>query len=108
MYVNPGELRSKIIIVGDTGEKNENGFPVGEKIIHACYAKFTRKTGKEKDEASTQVNEVQVRFLIRYTAKDISKDMTVIYKNHRYDIQDINDIAEEHKYIELFCVLGDL
>lgn len=108
MYVNPGELNKNIKIVCDSGTVNENGFPTGEMTIHKCYAKYTRKTGTEKDEAGAEVNEAPVRFLIRYTKKEINKNMTVLYKNRRYDIQDVNDIGEQHRYLELFCKEGDL
>ena len=108
MYVNPGELRKKIQIVADSGEKDEDGFPVGDKIVHKCSAKYSRKTGTEKDGAGAEINEVAVRFLIRYTKKALHKNMKVLYAGKRYDIQDINDIQDEHRYMEIFCKVGDL
>lgn len=108
MYVNPGELKKKIQIVADSGEKDADGFPVGEKVIHECRAKYTRKTGTEQDGAGTEINNAYVRFLIRYTKKALHKNMLVLYAGKRYDILDINDICDEHRYIEIFCKLGDL
>lgn len=108
MYVNPGELNKKIRIMETSSQKNENGFPIGEKQVHKCYAKYTRKTGTQKNEADAEINEASVRFLIRYTKKKLHKNMWVVYADKRYDIQDVNDIGDEHRYIELFCKLGEL
>lgn len=108
MYVNPGELKKRIEIVTDSGKKNENGFSVGEETVHKCAAKYTRQTGTEKEGAGADVNKANVRFLIRYTKKKLSHKMQVIYAGKRYNIHDINDIGDEHRYLELFCTLGEL
>lgn len=108
MYVNPGELNKKIEIIADSGEKDSDGFPVGDVIVHKCYAKYTRKTGTEKEGAGAEIGEASIRFLIRYTKKMLHKNMKIVYAGKKYDIQDVNDINDEHRYIELFCKLGEL
>lgn len=108
MYVNPGELNRMITIVKDSCEKNENGFPVGEDIlVHKCRAKYTRKTGKKKESAGTEIGEYEVRFLIRYTKKELDIGMKVKYREKTYAVEDINDIGDEHRYIEIFCKQGE-
>lgn len=110
MYVNPGELKKRIEIIADSEEKDSDGFPVSDSdiIIHSCRAKYTRKVGKEESGAGTEVNTATVRFLIRYTKKELHTDMRVRYAGKIYSIEDINDIGDEHRYIEIFCKQGDL
>lgn len=109
MYVNPGELKKTIKIVADNEEKDADGFPLdGYKVIHQCRAKYSRKTGTERDGADAEINEAYVRFLIRYTKKALHKNMRVLYAGKQYDILDINDIRDEHRYIEIFCKIGEL
>lgn len=102
MQVNPGELNKKIKIC-KIGETDSRGFGGELEVVKKTWAKVTRKTGKEKEAAGTEINEAVTRFLIRYTKTAIDTTMVVAYKGKEYDIEDVNDIGEQQKYLELFC-----
>ena len=107
MYVNAGELNKRIEII-EKGGMGERGFRNNCQVIRKCYAKYTRKTGKERNAAGSDTSESYIRFLIRYTKTIIDTNMQVRYKGEVYEIEDVNDINDEHRYIELYCKRGEL
>lgn len=107
MYINPGELNKKIEIV-EVGRLGESGFRDEDVVVRTCCAKVTNKTGKERNAVDTGVNESYTRFLIRYTKQLLTTKMKIRYRSSVYDIQDINDLNEEHRYLELYCKKGEI
>ncbi len=111
MYVNPGELNKKILILKMGSEKDGDGFLTGEPtVVRRCHAKYTRKTAdKEVEGAGVEPDMKAVtRFLIRYTPVIIRTNMKVCYGGRYYDIEDVNDIGDRHEWIELHCKEGAL
>lgn len=106
MFVNAGELNKRIQILQPTETRNSGGFaaPATEPdVVHSCWAKFSQTSGTTLVKANADFSEEKVRFLIRYTAKEITTKMYVRYGGSRYDIEYINDYGDAHKYIELWC-----
>lgn len=102
MQVNPGELKHRIKIFKN-GEKDDDGFAGAPVLVKNPKAKFTRRTGTERESAGKEVQEAYVRFLIRYTSTPLDHEMFIEYKGIKYDIYDINDIGDRKEYIEIYC-----
>lgn len=65
MYVDPGELNKKIMIVAiDDTEKNKNGFRERkETVVRKAFAKVTRTKISEIMKAGREINLTKCRFL---------------------------------------------
>lgn len=105
MRVNSGELNKKIAIIEKKPVKDRDGYDAqqAETVIHTCWAKFTRTSGKETVKANADLGEVKCRFLIRFTKKPIDRKMSIRYAGSDYEIQFINDYEDSHAYIEIWC-----
>lgn len=103
MSVNPGELNKRIEIYILSGT-DPDGYPINaETLIHSCWAKFSRTSGTEMAKSNADFSTVKVRFLIRYTKKELSRKMIVKYSGRTYEIEYINDYEDRHEYVEIWC-----
>ena len=108
MNVNPGELNKKIKIVDFDGEKDKDGFiDKQERVVRESWAKVTRVNVKEVLKASTEMNLERCRFLIRYTQKEITRDMFVLYNGTYYQIEYINNYGDSNEYVEIMATAGE-
>lgn len=96
MVVNAGELNKRIQIF----RKGE------EQPAHSCWAKFSQTSGSTVQKAEADWGEVKVRFLIRYTKKDLDRKMFVRYAGADYEIEYINGYGDNRQYIEIWCKAG--
>lgn len=104
MNVNPGELNKKITIFEYTETQDEDGYPVKEKnLVHSANASFKRMSGAETVKANADFTTEKVRFLIRYTSKELDRRMLVEYNKKEYEIEYINDYEDAHEYIEIWA-----
>ena len=105
MYVNPGELRHRIqiISIAESG-RNANGFPTGktETVVRTCWAKVTYTSGQEIVKANSEFAEARQRFLVRYSATEITTDMYVRYHGKDYGIVYVNPYGDTHEYMEIW------
>ena len=107
MRVNPGTLNKRIDIVQVVRKQDDDGYwtePTDE-LIHHCWAQFSRTSGKEARQSDADYSETNVRFLIRWTSKELSRKMIVRYAGARYEIQYLNDYGDRHEYIEIVAKL---
>lgn len=105
MLIDPGEFRHKITIMKD-GEKDSRGFnttPVVVKERIKAKVSKNRNAGKEIEAGGTEINVSPVRFLIRKPKTPIDTMMYVVYKDKEYDIENVNDLGEEGRYLEIFA-----
>lgn len=108
MNVNPGELNKKIKIVLREGTKDKDGFKTLEdKVIREPYAKVTRTSGTEQMKAGTEMSIIKCRFLVRYSKKEITNDMFVLYKGIYYQIEYVNNYGDSNEYIEIVTEAGE-
>ncbi len=107
MRLNPGKLKHKIQIVNVIRTQNANGYWTDprDELLHSCWAQFSRTSGREVRQNDADYSETIVRFLIRWTAKPISRKMVVIYKGNRYEIQYVNNYGDSNDYIEIVARL---
>lgn len=104
MNVNPGELNKKITIFEYTETQDEDGYPVRKKnLVHNANASFKRMSGTETVKANADFTTEKVRFLIRYTRKELDRRMFVEYNKKEYEIEYINDYEDAHEYIEIWA-----
>lgn len=106
MRVNAGELDRRIEILLPTETRNDGGYLSPEttpRLIHRCWAKFSQTSGTTLVKAGADFAEERVRFLIRYTAREITTKMYVRYRGSRYDIEYVNDYGDGHEFMELWC-----
>lgn len=103
MYVDAGELDKRISIYRK-GPLDPDGYGEPDpELVHRCWAKFSRTSGREIVQANADFGEVKVRFLIRWTRKLIERKMFVRYRGTDYEIVYVNDYADRREYLELWC-----
>lgn len=106
MRVNAGSLDKRISIVQEVKEQDPDGYwSIKDRVVHACWAGFSRTSGKEIARNDADYQEVIVRFLIRYTSTAISRKMLVLYRGDRYEITYINDYGDSHEFMEIIAKL---
>ena len=104
LSVNSGELNKRIEIIEKATTRDPDGYPdKKESCFYSCWAKFTRTSGREKTAANSDFSEINVRFLIRYTKKEITRKMLVRYAGDDYEIVYLNDYGDSHRFIEVWC-----
>ncbi len=103
MNINPGEFKKKIDIIEIVNDQDKDGFPIQtNRVVHSCWAKFSRTSGTELVRANADFSEVAARFLIRFTKKEINTKMYVRYAGKLYDILYINNYEDSDEYIEIW------
>lgn len=109
MNVNPGELNKKIQIIKKEETQNENGFLVAtDRVVRACYAKYSNTSGTEIIKAGTEFSSAKMRFLVRYSPIEIDTDMFVKYSGKDYNIEYINPYGDSHEYLEIWTSLKEM
>ena len=104
MNVNPGALNKRISFISKTRTIDEEGYYIDtETIVLSCSAKFTRTSGTELIKADADFSDVKCRFLIRHTNTPLDRKMLVRYAGDDYGIVYLNDYADSHEYIEIWC-----
>lgn len=110
MYVDPGDLNKKIQIIkksdGETYD-DEGHLVENEVLVRDCWAKVSNTSGTEMLKAGTEFADAKKRFLIRYTATEITAAMVVRYKGLDHNILYINPYGDNKEYLELWTDLKE-
>lgn len=99
-------LRSRIDIYGNIEVKNElEEITLNSKKIKTIWAEIIPQTGKlQTQQANTILSNVTHKIIVRYeAAKDVTQDMHIIFKNHRFDIKYILNPYFKNEFLEIFC-----
>lgn len=104
--MNPGKLRHKIDIYGNIKGENELGetsCTFGK--IKTIRAAVIPQTGTmQRQQVDTILTNVTHKIIIRYSAgKDITKDMQIYFKDHRFEIKYILNPYFQNETLEIFC-----
>lgn len=104
MYVNAGELNKRISIYRKPDLEEDGYLPDSPSpaLVHSCWAKFTQTSGTELVKNNADFGETNVRFLIRYTGKEIDRKMYVRYKDKNYEILYVNTYGDSREYMEIW------
>lgn len=103
MNVNPGIFNKTIYIYQMSNKKNENGYREEDVLLIKTKASIIRMTGKEIATIGTTYSEATTRFFMRYNSK-VNTKQYILYNNAKYDIQYINDYADNKKYMEIIAL----
>lgn len=104
MQVDAGELNRRIEIFRKEAKEDADGYAAESlELVRACYAKFTRKSGSEMQRSDSDMTNIQVRFLVRWSSIPIDRKMIVRYAGTDYEIEFINDYNDAHEYQEIWC-----
>lgn len=105
MYVNAGELNKRITVyrkpeLEEDGYLPENPEPIP---VHSCWAKYSQISGTELARNGADFGEARVRFLLRWTSREINRKMFVRYRGKDYEILYVNTYGDSGEYLELWC-----
>lgn len=100
------DKRHKIDIYGNIKSKNEIGeitYSFGK--IKSIWAAIVPQTGTlQRQQADTILTNVTHKIIVRYSAgKDISKDMQVYFRDHRFEIKYVLNPYFANEDLEIFC-----
>ena len=100
------KLNHRIEIHGNiktTNEIGENSIFYGK--IKSLWAHIVPQTGSlQKQQADTLLSNVTHKIIVRYeSGKDITKDMQIHFKNHRFEIKYVSNPYYGNETLEIFC-----
>lgn len=104
--MNPAKLQHKISVHANSRVKDELGETNYEFIeIKKIWSAIIPQTGTlQKQEAETILTNVTHKIIIRFNAgKDITKDMQIHFKGHRFEIKYILNPYFNNETLEIFC-----
>ncbi|MEH6940781.1 phage head closure protein [Bacillus sp. JJ722] len=101
------KLNKRIDVYGNKefiNELNESSFKFGK--IKTIWASIVPQTGSlQKQVADTILTNVTHKIIVRYTAgKEITKEMEIHYKNHKFEIKYILNPYFANETLEIFCM----
>lgn len=110
--INSGDLNKRIIIQKLTATKDENGFPLESwDNYKTLWSNVCNLSGREYFNAMAVQMENTVKFSIRYfkdldstinlEGKDTTKVYRIQYNKSFYNINFIDDVKMEHKFMEI-------
>lgn len=103
MLVNAGELNKRIQIFDVSFSTHSEGYrEYQEAPVYSCWAKPSRNSGTTLVKANAGFDQETIRFLIRYTRKEIKRNLFVRFGGNIYAIQYVNDY-NGREYMELWC-----
>ncbi|MCG3089135.1 phage head closure protein [Sporosarcina cyprini] len=99
-------LKHKIDVYGNTkvlNELNETSYEFTK--IKTLSAEIVPQTGSlQRQQAETILTNVTHKIIVRYSAgKDITKDMQIQFRNHRFEIKYILNPYFKNETLEIFC-----
>ena len=104
--VNTGDLRNRIDVYGNVRCQNELGETSYQfHKIKSLWGSVIPQTGKlQNQQAETILTNVTHKVLVRYSAgRDITKDMQIWFRGHRFEIRYILNPHFRNEMIEIFC-----
>ena len=100
------DLRHRIDIMANVRYKNRlNETAMKFRKVKTLWAAVIPQTGSlQRQEADTMLTNVTHKVIVRYASgKDITKDMQISYKGHRFEIKYILNPYFGNEYLEIFC-----
>lgn len=103
--MNPAQFRHRIDIHGNVKYENELGetsYKFDE--LKSIWASIVPQTGTlQRQQADTILTNVTHKIIIRYNAgKDITKNMQIHYREHKFEIKYILNPYFKNETLELF------
>jgi SPP1 family predicted phage head-tail adaptor len=104
--VNSGELRHRVAVYGNVKTVNELNETVYKfQKINSVWAAIIPQTGKLQTQLNdTILTNVTHKIIVRYSAgKNITKDMQIYFRDHRFEIKYILNPYFKNETLEIFC-----
>lgn len=103
MAINPGSLRHRVEIWGNTKEKNELLETINKlSKLMTVWAEIIPQTGKlQNAQADTILTNVTHKIIIRYI-DGLKTDMWVNFKEHKFEIMYILNPYFKNETLEIF------
>lgn len=99
--INPGELRTPIILESETVSTETGGFPVKSwSTLASVRCRWKNAHGQESLQAALLGADAPATVLIRYNAT-LDTTCAVTKGGARYEILSIDNIGERNEYMEL-------
>ena len=109
MNIDASHLNKRLQIVRVTVELDADGYERRtETVIRSPWGQFSQTSGTEALKSGADLAEVKGRFLIRWTATQISRKDLVRYNGQDWEIEYINSYGDSREYVELICKLQTL
>lgn len=101
--INAGKYNHKIEIIRVTKTKDADGFPIDtDTLILTVWANVKTTKGFTLIINNTDFEKAFTNFTIRYPKKTtIDRDMIILFKGKRYEIQYLNNINEANVELEI-------
>lgn len=102
-FINPGELRTSIVIKRKSSERDSDGYTVGDyKIIADIKCKWTNAHGSEVYTADQLGYSQPATLRLRYTS-DITEDCVIFKRGEDipYHIISIDNVGERFRWLEI-------
>ena len=100
-----GQLKFQITIQQQTATQLYGEPTLSWSTFAICKASIEPISGREYFAAKQIISEQLFRFTIRYIS-GITAKMRISYNSTHYDIQDVIDIGNNHKEIQMICRLA--
>ena len=102
--IQVGELNRRIQFFRRETEANAAGYGTQRLVeVYSCWAKVSKTSGSEQVKNRADVGQEKVRFLIRWTRREIDRKMIVRCGGRDYEIEYINDYGGR-QYMEIWGV----
>ena len=99
-----GKLNKRITIMQYEDEDNSLGSTeLSPKVFLTCWAAIEPLRGREYYEAQRLKDVDNFKITIRYR-KNVTRDMFIVYRSQKFEIQTPVDPYEAHEVLELYCV----
>lgn len=109
LNVDAGALDKRIEIIQRVTTYDDARYETTEdKLIHRCWAQFTRQSGTESLRQGADLGTVKVRFLIRTPPVKISRVYLVKYNGDTYNITYVNPYGDRGGHTEILAELREL
>lgn len=109
LNVDAGALDKRIEIIQRVTTYDDARYETTEdKLIHRCWAQFSRQSGTESLRQGADLGMVKVRFLIRTPPVKISRVYLVKYNGDTYNITYVNQYGDRGGFTEILAELREL
>ena len=104
MDIDASRLNQRLQIVRVKTTRDAAGYETRtEEVIRSPWGQFSQPSGTEIVRSGAEFGEVKGRFLIRWTATEISRKDIVRYNGQDWEIQYINPYGNNREHVELWC-----
>lgn len=104
--IRAGDLRHRITLYKTQKTSDgAGGYTETNQEYCSVWAKAYQLSGKEIFRYQQIFPSATYMFVVRHnsTTKNITEEMAVIYNNKRFNILNVEDENEEHRFVKLLC-----